>query len=269
MMTTNASFLEEVDGFLIDLDGTIFKGDSLIPGADQAVAYIKSNQKQLVFVSNRGNYSRRMCCDKLKKLGIAAVEDEIILSSTVTARFLKKHYPASRVWPFGDPGLQEELETHGISIATVPEEADFLVITLHETLTYHDLNCAFQAVRAGARILATNTDKMFPAKSGLSIDVAGMIGAIEASTGRKTEMTFGKPSTFMAEAALERLEQLPERCLMIGDSVESDIFMGQMHSMKTMLVLSGNTKKEQLDIVLTRSKPNYIVESIHDLIQLN
>lgn len=259
--------LQDIKGFLIDLDGTIFKGDELISGAVEAISYLKSSDKRVTFVSNRGNMSRKMCCERLKQAGIEVLQEEIVLASTVTAHFLKAHYPFCSVWTLGDYGLKEELQHHGIRIAEKPEKADFLVITLCETLTYSDLNQAFQAVQHGARILATNADKTFPNGKEKAIDVAGMIGAIEAASGRKTELVFGKPSWFMVEAALSQLQLNPEQCMVIGDSLESDIQMGNMHSMKTMLVLSGNTGRNQLGMLAGVHKPDYIVDSISDIIQ--
>ncbi|MBO1515532.1 HAD-IIA family hydrolase [Metabacillus bambusae] len=258
--------LKDVEGVLIDLDGTIFNGDELIPGAIQAISYIRSLNKKIMFLSNRGNYSREMCFEKLTRLGVEVLYEEIILSSTVTAMYLQEYYPKCSVWTLGDVGLKEELEGSGVKLASAPEEADFLVITLHENLSYYELNRAFQAVQHGARILATNSDKTFPNENGKSIDVAGMIGAIEAATGKRTELVFGKPSHFMVEAALRQLALNANQCMIIGDSLGSDIEMGKMHGMKTLLVLSGNTSRKQLEFILESNNPDYVCDSINEII---
>ncbi|MBB5325428.1 arabinose operon protein AraL [Anoxybacillus tepidamans] len=257
-----------IKGVLIDLDGTILKGNQMIPYADEVIAYIRSLGKKIAFVSNRGNLSRRMCYERLEQFGIAATEKEIILSSTVTAQFLREHYPLCQVWTLGDEGLREELRHHQVQLAKIPEEADFLVITLHETMTYRDLDFAFRAVYHGARMIATNIDKMFPNENGNAIDVAGMVGAIEATTARKVELVLGKPSCFMVEAALRYLQVPPSQCLVIGDSTESDIRMGRMYGMKTVLVLTGNTKKSHLDTLRVKEHPDYVIDSIYDMIRL-
>ncbi|WP_445612383.1 HAD-IIA family hydrolase [Geobacillus sp. YF-1] len=260
--------MEEIAGVLIDLDGTIWRGNELIPQAEEAVAYLRSLGKRIVFVSNRGNWSRRMCYEQFTRFGVAVAEEEIVLSSTVTAQFLRQHYPLCQVWTLGDEGLREELRLHHVRLAAVPEEADFLVITLHETVTYRELDLAFRAVWHGARIMATNIDKTFPSEHGNAIDVAGMVGAIEAATARTVEIVLGKPSCFMAEAALRQLQVPPHRCLLIGDSVESDLRMGRMHGMKTALVLTGNTKRSQLDALRAKERPDYVLDSIGDIIRL-
>ncbi|WP_127532538.1 HAD-IIA family hydrolase [Paenibacillus kobensis] len=255
-----------LDGFVIDLDGTVFRGDCIIDGAPEAIAALRQAGKRFVFLSNRGNISRTMCQERLSRYGIEASEEEILLSSTVTARYLRDREPDCQVWTLGDAGLREELASFGIAHADRPEDADWLVITLHETLTYRDLNAAFRAVRHGARIIATNEDRTFPGADGDQIDVAGMIGAITASTGAKVEVVVGKPSAYMAEAALSALELPAERCLVIGDSVESDIGLGKRAGMKTALVLSGSTV--QSSDGLWPARPDWVWPSIAELIRL-
>jgi len=227
---------------------------------------LKASGKRLVFLSNRGNISRRMCHDKLLGMGVAVEEEEILLTSTVTARYLSAHDKGCSVWVLGEQGLKDELMLEGIRMAERPEEADWLVITLHETLTYKELNDAFRAVRHGARIIATNSDKTFPGDEGDSIDVAGMIGAIVSTTDQEVEVVIGKPSSLMAEAALEVLGLPPERCVVIGDSLISDIGLGKQAGMHTALVLTGSVKREEAE--RSEVRPDLILNSIDDLKQL-
>jgi arabinose operon protein AraL len=238
---------QSLKGWIIDLDGTVYRGKQVIDGAAETIAYLKLIGMKLVFLSNRGNISRKMCHDKLLDMGLDLSEEEILLSSTVTARYLQKREPGCSVWVLGDKGLADELQVAGLALARTPEKADWLVITLHETVTYRDLNQAFRAVRHGAKIIATNADKTFPGDDGDCIDVAGMIGAIVSSTGQEVEIVIGKPSAIMAEAALDVLGLPPEECVMVGDSLESDIALGRNAGIRTALVLSGSTEREQLE----------------------
>ncbi|MGX4257230.1 HAD-IIA family hydrolase [Bacillus velezensis] len=251
-------------GFLIDLDGTVFRGRELIDGAKEAVHTLQSLGKAVVFLSNRGNLSRAMCRKKLLGAGIRTDERSIVLSSSVTASFLKKHYPLSKVWVLGEKGLTDELALAGVTLAQNPQAADWLVISLHETVTYEDLNLAFKAASSGARIIATNRDRSFPNEGGHAMDVAGMIGAIEASAGAKTELVIGKPSWLMAEAACEALGLPPEECAIIGDSLESDIAMGRLYGMKSVLVLTGSAKLGEPRLY----EPDIVLNSIKDLTEL-
>lgn len=207
-----------------------------------------------------------MCQEKLQRMGISAAIDEILLTSTVTAQYLRMHEPLAKVWTLGDYGLREELQSWDIDMAKHPEEANHLVITLHESLTYKELNQAFRAVSSGAEIIATNADKSFPGEDGESIDVAGMVAAIVATTGKDVKLVVGKPSAMMAEAALRTLGVTPERCLVIGDSLASDIALGKRAGIKTALVLSGSSSSQ--DALLANEQPDWVWNSISDLIPL-
>lgn len=258
--------LDGIEGFIIDLDGTVYRGSQAVEGALEAIASLRKQGKRVVFLSNRGNISRVMCQEKLLGMGIIAVAEEILLSSSVTAGYLKMNDPQAKVWTLGDTGLREELLSWDITLANIPEEADKLVITLHENLTYKELNLAFRAVRGGAEIIATNADKSFPGEEGESIDVAGMIGAIVSATGKEVKTVIGKPSPVMAEAALRTLGLPPESCIVIGDSLPSDIALGKRAGMKTALVLSGSTSRQ--DAELAKERPDAIWDSIAELASL-
>lgn len=257
--------LKDIEAVLFDIDGTIFQGDRLIEGAKETIEALQAEGKKIAYVSNRGNVSQQEGCNKLTLHGIKADPSSLIFSSTVTALFMKTHYPKAAVWILGNKGLGEEMALYGVLLAKKPEDADFVVITLHDEITYSELNEAFKATSMGARLIATNADKTYPNEDGAAIDVAGFIGAIEAATGRKTELIIGKPSCFMAEAALNYLQTVPSSCLIVGDSLESDIGLGRMQGMKTALVLTGNASKAEVDRLPQRRRPDYILSSIAEL----
>lgn len=254
--------LEGIDGLIVDLDGTVFHGKRVIEGAAEAIAAVKAQGKKVVFLTNRGNLSRRMCRERLLGMGVAAEEEDIVMSCSVAAQFLRERYSRCRIWAFGEQGLKDELQLAGLALAAEPEQAEWLVITLHESLTYKELNDAFRAAHSGARILATNVDRSEPDDNGnATIDVAGMIGAITAATGRSVDIVVGKPSWLMAEAALRALGGIaPERCLVVGDSMETDIALGRMFGMKTALVLTGSTRRGEA--LFGKHAPDYIWDSL-------
>ncbi|NGP45257.1 HAD-IIA family hydrolase [Bacillaceae bacterium SIJ1] len=252
-----------MDGFIINLGGTVFRGNNLIDGVFETIFHLKKLEKKVVFLSNRGNILRKMCYSKLCQMGLDVSEEKILLSSTVAANDLKAYFASSAVWVFGEQGLKDELIEAEVRIASRPEEADWLLITLHESVTYKDLNDAFRAVRHGARIIATNTDTHFPSEDGDSIDVAGMIGAVVASTGKEVDVVIGKPSHYMVEAALKVLGQSPESCLVVGDSLASDICLGKRFGIKTALVLSGSVQLE--NVKQSKWQPDWIWNYLGDL----
>ncbi|WP_420481864.1 HAD-IIA family hydrolase [Cohnella zeiphila] len=255
--------LSGFDGFLIDLDGTIYRGDLLIDGAADTVRRLFREGKRVVFVSNRGNISRDMCKAKLAGMGLDVPAESLLLTSTASGMYLKERDPDSAVWVLGEQGLKDELATFGIRLAPRPEDSDWLVITLHETVTYRELNMAFRAIRSGARILATNEDRMVPTAEGDSLDVAGMIGAVCHPAGRWPDVVIGKPSEWMAQAALRTLGLPPERCLVIGDSLHSDIALAKRHGMSAALVLTGLA--DHGSAYGGEYKPDYVWDSIAGL----
>ncbi|MFB5661912.1 HAD-IIA family hydrolase [Alteribacillus sp. HJP-4] len=252
--------LKNIQAFLIDIDGTVFTGNKPIEGAIDTLLHLQKLGMPLAFLSNRGNISRKEAQQKLKRAGLEVKQEEIILSSYVAADFLKSYYPSQTAWVFGEQGLADELEEAGIQLSTEPEKADWLVVSLHERLTYRDMNNAFRAVKHGARILATNSDRSFPREDGEAIDVAGMLGAIEATTNRRADVIVGKPSHYMAQKALQQLGITPERCAIVGDSLGSDIAMGRMFGLKTILVLTGGTSAKEVEGL--DNAPDYIFPSI-------
>jgi arabinose operon protein AraL len=258
--------MHPIQGLIIDLDGTVFRGDELIEGAHEAINLAHQQGKNIVFLSNRGNISRAVAQHRLRDAGIEVTQDQIILTSSVTASFLRDHYPTCQVWVLGEEGLIDELNIANVQLALDPRDADWLVVSLHEKVDYEQLNQAFVAVRHGARIIATNADRTFPRPDGDAIDVAGMLGAITNSTGKHVDLVVGKPSWLMAEAAMNQLQLPPEQCLMIGDSLETDMAFGRMFGMKTMLVLTGSTNQATADAC--HRKPDYIVASLADLGQV-
>lgn len=254
--------IDHIEGLIIDLDGTVYAGNKEIAGAIEAIMQVKTHKK-VVYLSNRGNYTSEMCYTKLINLGLDVSQQEILLASTVTARFLVEHHSNDKVWVLGEKGLKQELLAHDVHVTDHPKQAQWVVITLNESLTYKDLNDAFRAVINGAKIIATNADKTFPRADGIAFDVGGIIAAIEATTGRKADVVIGKPSKHMANAALHVLDLPPEKCLVIGDSLSSDITLGQQHGMLTALVMTGTTNKTQLSH--SSIQPDFIWDSITQL----
>ena len=253
-----------MNGYIIDLDGTIYKNYKIIDGAREAIEILIKNQLPFVFLSNRGNISRKECLQKLKNIGIECKMENIILASTIAARFFQQRKEKS-VWLLGDEGLREELVDHQVTLPTEPEQASWLLISLHENLTYVELNNAFRAVRNGAKIAVTNNDLIFPREDGLCIDVGGLIAAITATTGAKVEDSFGKPSVFMRDAALQSLELEATNCIVIGDGLSTDMQLGITNDIKTAFVLSGISTIE--DLHKANITPSFIGHTILDVVK--
>jgi arabinose operon protein AraL len=253
------------DGYLFDLDGTIYLGDSLIPGARQAVEKLKELGKKVVFLSNKPIATREDYAKKLTKLGIPVEPHEVINSSFVMACWLKEQSPNAKVYVVGEPPLVDELLRAGFDVVKEPLKAEYAVIAFDRTFDYAKLHGAMVAVKAGAKFVATNPDRTCPVEGGEIPDCAAMIGAVEGATGKKVEVIVGKPSPIIVDVALKAMELSPSQCMMVGDRLETDVAMGKKFGMTTVLVLTGVTKPEHLESEEIL-KPDYILNNVGDLI---
>ncbi|HHT36285.1 MAG: HAD-IIA family hydrolase [Candidatus Wallacebacter cryptica] len=256
--------LLKYEGYIFDLDGTIYLSNRLLANADRVIASLLRQSKKVVFLTNKPIESRAAYAEKLNRMGISVTIDNIINSSLVTADCIRQEKPGAVVYVIGEPPLIEELESAGLQITQDPLQADFLVVAFDRTFHYNKLNDAMIALKNGARYFATNPDRTCPVDGGEIPDCAGMMGAIEGVTGRRPELICGKPSPQMLKTALNRLQLPVESCLMIGDRLETDIQMGIDLGIDTALVLTGITNFEMLKA--SPIKPTYVLQSVADIL---
>jgi NagD protein len=251
-------------GWLLDLDGTIYLGDSLVPGADDVVAALRANGRHVVFLSNKPLQTRADYAQKLSRLGVPAVADDVINSSLVLARHLARLDPGAPVYAIGEPPLIAELCAHGFDVRP-DHRVRWVVIAFDRTFDYAKLNTALQAVRHGARLIATNPDRTCPTEDGEIPDCAGMMAAVEAVSGARVEIVVGKPSPIILEVALARLGVPATDAVIVGDRLETDIVMGKRLGLATVLVLSGVTRAG--DPRVAEIAPDLVLPSLRDLLR--
>jgi len=253
-------------GFIFDLDGTVYLSDRLIPGADTVIQLIRKRGRKVVFLSNKPIQTREDYAAKLTRLGIPTQPDDVINSTLVMIRYLKKNAPNARLFVVGETPFIDELKRADFVLSEEPEEIDYVVVAFDRTFDYRKLNIAYQAVKLGAQFVATNPDRTCPVEGGEIPDCAGMIAAIEAVTLKKVEVIVGKPSPLMIQAALDVMGLRPEECILIGDRLETDIKMGKEAGIATGIVLTGVTSEETLrEIKHTPAQPDFVFQSIADV----
>jgi arabinose operon protein AraL len=250
-------------GFIFDLDGTVYRGDSLIPGADRVIRLLREKGKKVVFLSNKPIQTREDYAAKLTQLGIPTQSEEVINSTFVMTNYLKKIAPQVRLFVVGEPPFIGELKRAGFKITDEPKGIEYVVVAFDRTFDYQKLNIAFQAIKLGAHFVATNPDRTCPVEGGEIPDCAGMIAAIEAVTGKKVEIIVGKPSPLIIQTALEVMALKSEDCILIGDRLETDIKMGRESGMATGIVLTGVTDEKTLKE--SSIHPDFIFQSIADI----
>jgi HAD superfamily hydrolase (TIGR01450 family) len=252
-------------GWLFDLDGTIYRGERLIPGAAETIATLRAEGRRVAFLSNKPLDTREDYARKLTQLGIPAGPEDVINSSLVLARHLSALDPGAPVFVIGEPPLVEELRAHGLEVRR-DHRVRWVVIAFDRTFDYAKLNTALQAVRrSGARLIATNPDRTCPTEDGEIPDCAGMIAAVEAVTERRVEVIVGKPSPIILEVALAALGVAACDCAIVGDRIETDIVMGKRLGLATVLVLTGITQPD--DPRIAELAPDAVLGSIRELIQ--
>ena len=247
-------------GFLIDMDGVIYRGSELIPGADRFVRELLDLELPFFFLTNNSQRTRRDVVAKLRRLGIEVGESHIFTCAMATARFLAAQKPGGTAYVIGEGGLLHALHQNGYAI--VDHEPDYVVVGEGRAVTYEMVETAVRMVLGGAKLIATNLDPNCPTQAGLRPGCGAIVAMLETATGRRA-FSVGKPSAVMMRAARKELGLDASRTTMIGDTMETDILGGVQLGYRTILVLSGGTRREDLGAFAYR--PDMIVDSIADL----
>jgi arabinose operon protein AraL len=263
-----------IDGFIFDLDGTVYLGEEALPGSVEAIAALRRRGKRVLFVSNKPLEPRAAYAARLTRLGIPTAESEVITSAYVLGFHLSRHYPALSYYVIGEGNLRAELCSYGLHIVDElagqdaksviqPHGISAVIVGFDRTLDYRKLNTAYQALRAGARFFATNADKTCPLPGGDIPDAGATIAALEHLSGRTVELVAGKPSLLIAQVGLEMLGLPAACCLMAGDRLETDIRMGQQAGMYTAVVLTGVARRAEAEQL--EQPPDLILENLGEL----
>lgn len=252
------------DGYIFDLDGTIYLGELLLPGAAELLAALRAEGRKVAFLSNNPTKTREQYVAKLRGFGLQAELGEVVNSSHVMVQWLLEHAPGATLFVCGEAPLIGELQAAGFTLSERAGEVQIVVASFDRTFTYHKLQVAFDAIRAGARLVATNPDRFCPVPGGGEPDAAAIIAAIEACTNTRCEVNVGKPSPIMASTVGAMLGLPAERCIMVGDRLMTDIAMGAGAGMATALVLTGDSTRA--DLPTAPAQPTYVIERLPELL---
>jgi NagD protein len=248
-------------GFLIDMDGVIYRGSQIIPGAERFLAELQRQGIPYMFLTNNSQRTRRDIVTKLDRMGIHCDESHVFTCAMATAQFLSWQKPNGTAYVIGEGGLLQALHEHGYSI--VDHDADYVVVGEGRTLTLEMLEQAVRLISNGARLIATNPDMSCPTANGIRPGCGAFVAMLEAATGIKA-FSVGKPSPVMMRAARKELGLSAGETTMIGDTMETDILGGVQMGYQTVLVLSGGTCRE--DLAKFAYRPDVVVESVATLI---
>jgi NagD protein len=251
-------------GYLIDMDGVLYRGHELIPGAQQFVNQLQEQRAPFLFLTNNSQRTRRDVSTRLARLGIDVGEEHVFTCAMATARYLAAQRPGGTAFVIGEGGLLTALHRNGYSI--VDRDPDYVVVGEGRAFNFEMVEAALNMILRGARLVATNLDPNCPTQSGTRPGCGAIVAMLEAASGVKA-FSVGKPSPIMMRGARKQLGLTASQTVIIGDTMDTDILGGVQLGYKTILTLSGVTRREDLDHFAY--EPDLVVDSIADLDHLD
>ena len=251
---------DPVNAYLMDMDGVLVRGTQLVPGADEFIARLRQQSIPFLILTNNSLYTPRDLQVRLARLGLHVAPDELFTSALATAQFLQRQAPGGSAFAIGEAGLTTALHDAGFILTDL--QPDYVVLGETISYSYQRITQAVRLIAGGARFLATNPDPVGPGEGGL-VPATGAVAALIAQATGVQPYFVGKPNPLMMRAALRRLGAHSETTVMIGDRMDTDIRAGTEAGMRTALVLTGVTARE--DVPRFPYRPTLIVESVADL----
>jgi len=247
-------------GFLIDMDGVLYRGSELIPGAARFVGELRTRDIPFLFLTNNSQRTRRDVVAKLARMGIGVEDEHVFTSAMATARFLAQQKPGGTAFVIGEGGLLTALHQHGYAV--VDHAPDYVVVGEGRTFNLEQVEAAVRMILGGAKLVATNLDPNCPTQHGPRPGCGAMVAMLETAAG-VTAFSVGKPSPVMMRAARKELGLSTDETTMIGDTMETDILGGVQLGFHTVLVMSGGTTAADLPRYAYR--PEVVVPSLAEL----
>ena len=264
--------INDVKGLIIDMDGVLWHGNHPIAGLGVFFSLLREIGLPFVLATNNASLTQQQYIDKLAKMGVSVTADEVLTSSMATASYLAKQQPEDkkRVFVIGEAGLRAPLEEQGFVLTDLYEVdgngtmkgADLVVSGLDRTLTWDKLATATLNIKKGAAFYATNADTTLPTELGDVIGNGGTLAALEAATGVKAE-SLGKPEPVLYQQALQVLDITTAETVAIGDRLDTDILGAVNAGMRSILVLSGISSREEL--VDIDYQPTWVMKDITEI----
>jgi HAD superfamily hydrolase (TIGR01450 family) len=248
--------------YCFDLDGTLYVGSEEIEGAVYTVNKLEEIGKRVFYISNNSSKNKTDYCKRLHSLGINAKESQVILSSDATIKFLQNN-EVKKVFVLGTNSFKKSILDSGIDLCS--HNPEFVVVGYDTELNYGKLIDACRLINQGVDFIATHCDPVCPSENGPIPDIGLITKMLEDTTGKKVYKVFGKPSKEVIESIIEIENLDPEGILMIGDRLYTDIQMAKNAKIDSLLVLSGDTSRDELE--RQPKLPTYVLNSISDILK--
>lgn len=252
--------IKQVELFVLDMDGTFYLGNQILEGSLDFLKRVEETGKRYVFFTNNSSKSPKIYMDKLKKMNCNITRDQIMTSGDVTIAYLNRHRRERSVYLVGTEALRSSFQEAGIPL--VSEKPDIVVVGFDTTLVYEKLERACTFIRSGAEFIATHPDINCPTEDGFIPDCGSMCALISLSTGAAPKY-LGKPYAETVEMVLARTGKRGDQVAFVGDRLYTDVAAGVRNGAKGILVLSGETKEE--DIAASEIQPDAVFESLGEI----
>lgn len=272
--TADLAQIKNVECFLLDMDGTIYLGDTVIDGTFDFLDILKKLNKKAMYITNNSSRATIQYVEKLKRLGIHAKEEDFFTSVNALVYHLNKNHAGASLFLLGTPVLEEYLCENGFTIIkeyyTEPDKRpDYVVLAFDTTLTYEKLRIACDYITDGVEYWATHPDVVCPVSKGRSVPDAGsFMECIQSATGKRPSFIAGKPNPCMIQVIMEKYGYTPDRVAVIGDRLNTDILSAVNAGVKSICVLTGEAKIEDIKNTPENQKPTYVFQSIKDVYQI-
>lgn len=250
-------------GFICDMDGVIYHGSRVLPGAAEFIQWLQEENKRYLFLTNNSGYTPRELHQKLARMGLEVPEEHFYTSALATAAFLKEQAPGCSVFAIGEAGLLNALYDAGITMNEV--NPDYVVVGEGRAYSLETLTKATNLVMGGAKLIGANSDVSGPIENGIAPACRALTAPIEMATGTRAYFC-GKPNPLMMRTGLRLLECHSNEAVMVGDRMDTDVISGMESGMATVLVLSGVSTPETLQEYAYR--PSVVLEGVGEIARL-
>jgi 4-nitrophenyl phosphatase len=254
-------------GLIFDLDGTVLRGNSVLPGVPETLAQLRQRGLRLAFFTNDNANTPYFLAERLAGMGIEAEPYEILTAALIAAEVTAELYPQYKILAAGHAGLIEALKAKNLEVVDYEEagRAEVVVMGRDPYFDYQRLTAVCQAIWRGAEFIATNYDPKIPTATGFVPGTGAWVKAVAYATGREPIVT-GKPSLWSGRVALRILNLAPDQVVVVGDQLDTDIAMGKNVGIFSILVLTGVTSREEAQAAFDDLKPDLILPDVNHLV---
>ncbi|MDY5589597.1 MAG: HAD hydrolase-like protein [Arcanobacterium sp.] len=257
------------DAYIMNLSGTLFNGNLLMPGVDKVFASLSLMRRRMVFMSSNSHTSPDSYQQLLEKFGVPVEVEQIFTPVRVASEYLARNFPDARVMAIGDSEFLAHLASGGVELTNDPALTDVVLVAHDRDFNFGKLDLAYRAITgpSKAKLISTSMVRAWPAaEGGMEPGTRAIVRAIECAAGAKLYANIGTPERDFLDCVFNHLEIAPQHTLVVSDSLTTDIRMARSYGVPTALVLTGEGSLTQAELASQKDQPNFVVNSVADIV---